>query len=127
MIDKIKCCELVPVKGMNFARYRQCSRGATTEHEGKGYCKAHHPVMAKAKKDAEEKARHAEITARFEKHVTNAKKIAVHDALVAALEAARSELWRLLDVKGVEPQEIRRWPEIVSCDAALALAKKATS
>lgn len=42
--------------------------------------------------------------------------------LLAALKSCRSELWRLLDVKGVEPKAIRNWPEIAAADAAIAKA-----
>jgi len=37
-----------------------------------------------------------------------------------ALSLARSEIWRLLDVKGVHPKQASEWPEIVLLDAALA-------
>lgn len=42
--------------------------------------------------------------------------------LLEALHTCRSELWRLLDAKGVSPKDIRSWPEIVSADAAIAKA-----
>lgn len=38
---------------------------------------------------------------------------------------ARSELWRLLDIKGVEPLAIGQWPEIESLDKAGAAYRAA--
>jgi hypothetical protein len=45
------------------------------------------------------------------------------DDLLAALKACRSEIWRLLDAKGITPETARLWPEIVISDAAIAKAE----
>lgn len=47
---------------------------------------------------------------------------APHAALLEALRACRSEIWRLLDVKGIHPKDARQWPEIVAADKAIAAA-----
>lgn len=45
-----------------------------------------------------------------------------HAELLAALKQARSEIWRLLDTKGVAPNVAKAWPEIMTADAAIARA-----
>lgn len=40
--------------------------------------------------------------------------------LLTALRQARSEIWRLLDAKGIDPKQARVWPEIVLADEAIA-------
>lgn len=52
----------------------------------------------------------------------NARLIASAPELLEALVAARSEIWRLLDAKGVEPKQARQWPEIVAAEFAIAKA-----
>lgn len=52
-----------------------------------------------------------------------ARRAACFDELVTALTSCRAEIWRLLDVKGVEPKVARDWIEIKAADAALANAK----
>ena len=52
----------------------------------------------------------------------NARLIAAAPDLLEALQAARSELWRLLDAKGIHPKDIRQWPEALKADAAIAKA-----
>ena len=54
--------------------------------------------------------------------MANAHLIAAAPDLLRELKAARSELWRLLDAKGISPEEARNWPEIVSADAAILKA-----
>ena len=54
--------------------------------------------------------------------IANARLIAAAPELLSALVAARAEIWRLLDAKGVEPKQAREWPEIVSAEAAIAKA-----
>ncbi len=44
-------------------------------------------------------------------------------ALLSALRAARLELWRLLDAKGIHPKDIREWPEIKLADATIEMAE----
>lgn len=46
---KHKCCEKVWPPGAY--RSYQCGKGANYEHEGKHYCKTHHPPTVKAKRD----------------------------------------------------------------------------
>lgn len=48
--------------------------------------------------------------------------IAAAPDLLQALVAARAEIWRLLDAKGVEPKQAREWPEIVAAENAIAKA-----
>lgn len=52
----------------------------------------------------------------------NARLIAAAPDLLYALVAARSELWRLLDLRGIEPKQAREWPEIVRAEEAIAKA-----
>ena len=52
----------------------------------------------------------------------NARLIAAAPELLDALQAAKLELWRLLDSKGIEPKAIREWPEIKQSEAAIAKA-----
>lgn len=55
----------------------------------------------------------------MQKHATL---IAAAPELLDALVAARSELWRLLDARGIEPKQAREWPEIVRAEEAIAKA-----
>ena len=51
--------------------------------------------------------------------------VAVNEQMLVALERTRSEIWRLLDAKGVDPKAASEWPEIILADAAIAAAKAA--
>ena len=51
---KPQCCG--SVRGDGWGRPHQCARSGTLEHEGKLYCKTHHPPTVKAK-DEERSAR----------------------------------------------------------------------
>jgi hypothetical protein len=51
MSEKHKCCEMVWAQG-SYRGY-PCGKGANYEHEGKHYCKTHHPPTITAKRDAE--------------------------------------------------------------------------
>lgn len=55
-------------------------------------------------------------------HTANANLIASAPALLATLRAARTELWRLLDAKGISPIDINGWPEIMLADSAISRA-----
>jgi hypothetical protein len=123
MVDKIKCCEVMTSFQGGWPNSHRCIRNATTEHDGKFYCKQHNPALRKEKADAKYQAYKAEWSAKYDKRVADAHKIAVHDELVAVLEMARSEIWTLLDAKGVAPKDAILWPEIVTCDAAILKAK----
>ena len=51
MNDKQQCCELI-VRYGNLSRYEhQCPRAGTYEHDGKLYCKQHHPPTVKVRRD----------------------------------------------------------------------------
>ena len=52
----------------------------------------------------------------------NARLIAAAPDLLDALQRARSEIWSLLDSKGVHPKHARNWPEILAADSAIAKA-----
>jgi hypothetical protein len=52
----------------------------------------------------------------------NARLIAAAPDMLDALRRARSEIWRLLDVRGIEPKQASEWPEIVCADAAIRKA-----
>lgn len=90
MPNKVKCCE----KLYADFHYYPCARNATTEHEGKPYCKTHNPALRQAKQDASTQAWKAEMAAKTEKRTADAHKIAVHDDLVSALQdVAQTLLW----------------------------------
>lgn len=47
---KHKCCKLIWASGSYYGY--PCGKGAAFEHEGKWYCKTHHPPTVKAKNEA---------------------------------------------------------------------------
>ena len=49
--------------------------------------------------------------------------VAAAPAMLEALEACRSEIWRLLDAKGLNAKTMSTWPEILLADAAIKAAK----
>lgn len=53
----------------------------------------------------------------------DAQLITAAPEMLEALKQARSEIWRLLDTKNIEPKQACQWPEIVLIDE---LIKKAT-
>ncbi len=73
-------------------RYDTCSRKATVEREGKGYCKQHDPVRRKELQDENDKKRRAEMDA-------DDKKRERRDARIEAMEgwADPSAAGELLD------------------------------
>ena len=50
MSEKHKCCEMVWAQG-SYRGY-PCGKGANYEHEGKHYCKTHHPPTVREKNEA---------------------------------------------------------------------------
>jgi hypothetical protein len=57
----------------------------------------------------------------------DARLIIAAPELLQAVVAARAEIWRLLDVKGIPPKDARGWPEIVLCEAAIRKATRDTT
>lgn len=77
MADKYTCQGRVS-KGDYFTS--ACGRSAAYEHDGKHFCKTHHPPTVKAKNEA----KHAEWVAKFE-----CKQVVREESRVAAIERQR--------------------------------------
>lgn len=74
------CCHIVYV-GL-LPRGHACGRSANYEHEGKHYCKTHHPPTVKAKADI----RTAKYNAESTKRVNTIIKAAMFDEVFGALK-----------------------------------------
>lgn len=102
---KPQCCG--SVRGDGWGRPHQCARSGTLEHEGKLYCKTHHPPTVKAKdeeRSARWRAEWAAEKAASEKKSAEAAEIkskaAEYDAIKAerdALRAVNAELVEALE------------------------------
>lgn len=104
-----RCCASVYNPNGSWGnRSRQCTRRATVERDGKGYCKQHDPEAIKAKRDAVWADRQAQYAAaRAERERTAAcvnacagipdpaTLRAQRDALLAAAKAARKHIEEL--------------------------------
>lgn len=105
MSEKHTCCGKV----WSGFRHDDCGRGAKYEHEGKWYCKTHHPPTVQAKSDARNVKWEAEWKARSEREqaardaeVEQKRRADCHDQLVAALRSA-------LHCAQSENHQFRRW------------------
>lgn len=92
---KPQCCG--SVRGDGWGRPHQCARSGTLEHEGKLYCKTHHPPTVKAKdeeRSARWRAEWAAEKAASEKKSAEAAEIkskaAEYDAIKAERDALRA-------------------------------------
>ena len=91
-IPQVEECCATCTDPSGWHRYK-CSRRGSYQHEGKLYCKIHHPPTAKAKRDARTKAWNAEYDA--DRMVRDAN---------AELKTAREALFALVaDFYGVLP------------------------
>lgn len=80
-----KCAGEVSYGG-SWGRYRACKHDGTLEHDGKLWCKIHHPPTAKAKRDAKYDAH----TAKWQADRAAAKELARRaDCFPELLEALR--------------------------------------
>jgi len=68
MIIKLKCEEHI-WDSSYYYKYNQCKYNATTEYEGKSYCRLHNPEFIRLRKDEKTKKLHEERIA-FEKRYT---------------------------------------------------------
>jgi hypothetical protein len=68
-----------------------CSKSATTEHDGKPYCKTHNPALRKARNDAAHQAWLTAQNSKYAKQKSDAQKIVAHDDLLAALQSIAND------------------------------------
>ena len=101
-VVRLTCCGRVwPAGAMNSA---MCGVTAKCEHNGKHYCKTHHPPSVQAKREA----RHAHYKAEFD------ERCSASDAAQSAADAQRkdAERWRDLEANwnaGIDGQSLHMW------------------
>lgn len=79
-----------------WGRGHECGRKAVYEHEGKHYCKTHHPPTVQAKRDAKHaewqrrwNADHAAAKAKQEALAEQARRAGLYDELLAVAKHAQ--------------------------------------
>ena len=99
---KPKCCGKVSPAG-SWGSY-PCGKNASMEHEGKHYCKTHHPPTVKAKLDAsrakwraEWDARRAREQAASDAAAEQKRRADAYDQLVERVKELKEALSRLLN------------------------------
>lgn len=108
-----------------------CSAGAKHEHDGRWYCKRHHPPAIKEKQDARTakweakwRAEQEALAAEAEERAENARRAALYPELLEALRGMLREHDAITIAAGGKPGITDRWPERAA--AARAVIEKAT-
>ena len=103
MSEKHKCCGRVSPP--DAWRSYQCGKNASMEHEGKHYCKTHHPPTVRAKRDASQAKWEADWRARRSREEAAARaaaeqkrKAEAYDQLVGQRDDLLAALRKMIEM-----------------------------
>ena len=131
---KPKCCGQVWPAGA--WRSHPCGKNASMEHEGKHYCKTHHPPTVQAKRDAS----HAKFQAQFDAQrvreqaerdaaAEQKRRADAYDQLVERVKELEGALKQISEIEyqmyGADWEEIEEAREIANAALAKALPNAA--
>lgn len=111
---KHACCEMVWARGAY--RGYPCGKGAQYEHNGRWYCKTHHPPAVQAKRDARNQKWEADYTARKAEEdaardaaAEQKRRADAYDRLIAINAELQSALMGALHCVREEKHPFRHW------------------